>query len=504
MSRARRFVFNTAMGYALVASNIAFTVISVPLALRYLDKAEFGLWALAQQIAGYLMLIELGLPTAVSRLLADHKDRVNGGEYGSLLRTGAMVFVLQGVLLAVLGAAIALAAPAAFKIPSELAGSFCTVLLILAAFQGVSVALRAVSAPLWAFHRLDVAYGIGIITLAGNLASLWAGFELGWGIYSFAVAGIPSMIVCTLLGFVVCLRSGFYPGRGGWGAPSWQVFKQMFHFGKDVTLLSLGSQLVNASQVMILSRVAGLEAAATFAIGTKFFALGSQLTGRLIEVSAPTLTEMFVQKDSARLQRRFRDIFDTSLCLATIGAVALVLANDRMIAWWTSGVVTWSGQWDVLLGALLLATTFSRNFIGLAGIAGNLRPVRNIYLAEAAVFIAAGVPAARHFGIPGLLAASLAAHLLVTVGLSAVSARRVLPHIGAMLGPISKAAAILAAASAVTLATHPGAGGNAAGLATALVVVLVFSGVAAVIMLPAEVKDRVTAKVREILRGRHG
>ena len=200
----------------------------------------------------------------------------------------------------------------------------------------------------------------------------------------------------------------------------------MFVFGKDVMLMAIGSQLVNASQIMILGRVAGLEAAATYSIGTKFYSLGTQLTGRLLESSAPTLTEMFVRKESGRLRERFADIFRASLFIATSGAVALVVANATVVRWWTSGVIEWNFRWDLMLGALLLTTTCSRCFVGLFGVAGRLRPVRNLYLTEAAAFIAIGIPTAARFGIPGLIAASLLVHLLVTLTFSSVAAKRML------------------------------------------------------------------------------
>lgn len=200
----------------------------------------------------------------------------------------------------------------------------------------------------------------------------------------------------------------------------------MFIFGKDVMLMAIGSQLVNASQIMILGRVAGLEAAATFSIGTKFYSLGTQLTGRLLESSAPALTEMLVRKEIGRLKERFTDIFRASLFIAITGAVALVVANATVVMWWTSGVIEWNFRRDLMLGALLLATTCSRCLVSLFGIAGNLRPVRNLYLAEAAVFIVIGIPAAAHFGIMGLIGASLLVHLLVTFTFSSVAARRVL------------------------------------------------------------------------------
>lgn len=497
MKRARQFAANAGMGYVLVAANIAYTALSIPLALRYMGKEEFGLWSLAQQVAGYFMLLDFGLSSAQSRLLANHKDRVNGSDYSSLLLTGALVFGIQGCLLFAGGTVLALFAPDLFHVPGNLAADFRNVLIILSAVSGATVALRSFTAPLWAFQRLDIVYGFGALTLAGSLAGLWGGFQAGWGIYSLALAGIPPMILCTILGFTLCWREGFYPSRGSWSAPRWRVFREMFSFGKDVMLMSLGSQMVNASQIMILGRFSGLDAAATFAVGTKFYTMGSQLTGRLLDSSAPALTEMFVQGDATRLKRRFSDIFGTSLLLATVGAVVLVIANSRAVSWWTSGVIAWSSHWDLLLGALLLATTCSRCLIGLFGVAGNLRPVRNLYLAEAVMFVVIGVPAAFWFGIPGLLVSSLCSHLLVTLGYSTRVVKSIIEPLQFLRAPVLRAATIFATAGAV--GTLSNSYGKHSFFADALCIILL-SSVAAATITPRDVINGALANIRSILK----
>ena len=497
MKRSLQFFRNTAVGYALVAANIGFTILSVPLALRYLGKEDFGLWALAQQIGGYFLLIDLGLTSAMSRLLANHKDDIDGGAYGSLLLTGGLVFAVQGVLLAVFGTLFAFAAPQLFNVPDALAADFRNVLVILSLQSGAAIALRSITAPLWAFQRLDVSYGFGITSLVASLAFLWIGFHVGLGVYSFPLAGIPPMIVCGFLGLTFCYRHKFYPKSGAWGRPHWAAFIEMLSFGKDVMLMTIGSQLVNASQVMILGRVAGLEAAATFAIGTKFYAFGSQLTGRLVESSAPALTEMYVRGENERLRGRFFDICRTSLFLATTAAAALVAANSMSIGWWTSGLIQWPFSWDILLGLLLLATTASRCLVSLFGITGNLRPVRNLYLGEALLFVAIGVPAATWFQIPGLLAASLLAQLVVTLKYSLVASNQFIKSTKPLKIAAFIAAGIFAiAAVAAAFCYDRSLQGSLVGAGTIIVLASAAAGMA---ILSTEAKQHAFARARGIL-----
>jgi len=428
-TRTRNFFRGLGAGYVAIAVNIAYTAGSVPLALHYLGKEQFGLWALAQQIVGYLMLLDLGVSSAVSRFIADRKDEVNSGSYGSLLLTGAIVFAIQGGLIAIAGVAFSFFAPALFAVPDHLAGDFRNVLTIITFLAGLSVALRSLGAPLWAFQRLDASYGLGSFTLLTSFAALWGGFHLGWGIYSFAFAGIPAAILCPIITFLICWKSGFYPSAGHWGQPSLLLFRKIFSFGQDVVWVALGSQLVNASQIMILSRVVSLNAAATFAICTKLFTMGQQFAGRIIESSAPVLTEMFVRGDTTRFNLRFSNIFSITAFLSTLGAIALVAVNTPFVSFWTSGAVHWNLACDTLLAGLLIATSLTRCLISAFGLAGNLRPIRHIYFIEGCVFIALAIPAAAYFGATGLLFVSLVTHLAITGVLSLRASASILKSI---------------------------------------------------------------------------
>jgi O-antigen/teichoic acid export membrane protein len=103
MSRLKRFTHSLVSGYILLGANMLFTLASVPLALHYLSTPEFGLWALVSQLGGYISLIDLGMSSSVARILIDHKDDRQTGAYGSVIKTGALVGVVQGVLILVAG-----------------------------------------------------------------------------------------------------------------------------------------------------------------------------------------------------------------------------------------------------------------------------------------------------------------------------------------------------------------------------------------------------------------
>jgi hypothetical protein len=69
MSRVKRFTLSVTTGYLQLGVNVFYTLASVPLALHYLPKKAFGLWALVMQVSSYLALVDLGMASLAARLV---------------------------------------------------------------------------------------------------------------------------------------------------------------------------------------------------------------------------------------------------------------------------------------------------------------------------------------------------------------------------------------------------------------------------------------------------
>ena len=406
-SRSKKFTIGAITGYAAIGANIAFTMVSIPLSLHYLKKEQFGLWVLVSQISGYLNLVDLGMNGAASRFIADHKENVNGGLYGAVLINSGIAFIIQGILILIIGMIFSLCAGILFAIPNELNSDFKSLIMISATISGLSVALRIFGTPLWAFQRSDI---VNICTFSGVVISipvLFLGFKLGWGIYSFLVCQLPLVICAPAVYMYCCLRNSYYPKKGYWGRPTVSEFKKILNFGKDNFIISLGSQMVNASQLMIISRFVGLDAAATFAIGTKIYAMAMLLVVNPISVAAAGLTEIYVSGNYKLFANRYKDLIVITLGVSTFFGIVIACGNSTFVYIWTHGRIEWPVLNNLFLALLLVVKNINGNFIGVFGIIKNWKPVRFYCLVEGFIFITLGIILSMIFGIVGVLVASL-------------------------------------------------------------------------------------------------
>jgi O-antigen/teichoic acid export membrane protein len=447
-------------GYGSIAVNILYTMVSVPLAIHFLDKESFGMWALAAQVNGYLNLIDLGMTAAVSRYIADHKDHVNGGKYGSHLLTGGITFALQGLVIAGVGIGLSWFAPMMFAIPGHLAADFRQLLMLLAGLTGISIGLRSLGSPLWAFQRNDIINYISTLGLLVNLAILWWGFTRGWGVFSFAYATIPASLGIPAVYAWFCHRKGYFPSRGCWGRPRISIFRRMFHYGKDALMVNMGAQMINATQIMIVSRWVNLEAAAAFAISTKIYAMGILLIANPVSVSGPGLIELYVRGERARFIQRFWDVIAMTLAASTIVAVGIACGNRFFVSVWTQGSIQWNWAGDLILAILVILRSTNGCFLNLFGLTKDWRPVRHILALEGLLFIPLAIFLANFYGLTGVLVASLTAHLLITTLLSARAAAKIVGSPVRILGNLSASLGMIFMVAAMgwigtTLAAHP-------------------------------------------------
>jgi O-antigen/teichoic acid export membrane protein len=406
MSRLKNFTRNLATSYLQLGVNIVYSLVSVPLILHYLPKAEFGLWALLLQMMGYISLIDLGMTSAVARLLVDHKDNRSEKGYASLVKTAFLASLVQG---GVILAAVTLSAPllaSMMKIPVEYQHTFVVLMRWQGTIAAFSFCLRPLNLMLYAHQRMDIPTYNDMFNLLGSLGMLLVFLTRGCGIFSFVYASTAMALVGPCYLFWNCRRLGFLPQPGEWGKASWTVFKEVFGYGKNVFLMNLGAQLVTASQVIIVSRALGLEAAAAWAVGTKIFNLCMPLMCRPYGAALPGLFEMLARGETDRLRSRFKGMVILTGSLGVFLGVSLGLCNSLFVSVWTNHRISWSPENDLLLGLWLFVSSLQTTHLNFVAVTKQFGGARYIYFLEGCCFVLLASLAGRQAGFSGILAAS--------------------------------------------------------------------------------------------------
>jgi O-antigen/teichoic acid export membrane protein len=433
MSRVRKYIHSLISGYALLGANVLYTLASVPLALHYLTPEEFGLWALVTQVCNFnALLIDFGMAGSIGRILVDYKDDQTSSGYGTVIKTSFLVLAVQGVLIALVGGMIGFWLPEIVAVPEKYWRVFGLLVSGQCALLAAMMTMRVFAFVLQAHQRYDVSNYAQLGGLMASLAALWAAFESNLGLYGLLAGAGASTLVTSLSCWWASQRLGLLPGKGRWGRANRTTFKELFVFGTDLFLLSIGCQLISASQVPVITRALGPEtgllAAAIWSIATKIFLLVQQMVSRLLDFSSAAFSEMIARGERARLQARFRDVVILTGSLSVAAGLTAALCNQSFLEIWTRGRISWEVRNDFLMALSLIIFCSTRCHIGFVGLTKQIGAMKYIYLAEAVIFVVLAYLAVPRLGLSGVIIAGVFSNLVFS-GISGV--RRTMQYFGA-------------------------------------------------------------------------
>ena len=412
MSRSKNFLKGVSSGYLAMAANVVYTMGSIPLALHYLSKQEFGLWALVSQIATYFSLIDVGMYGSTSRTIIDFKDNKTDSRYGSVILTSTLVFLIQGIIVAIAGAGLCFFVSGLMDIPPRYVDSFRVLLVCQCLFLGFGFVTRIFGILLYSHQRYDVLNVLQTFQLAVMFGILWFCFKGGVGLYSMLITGAASTVLGSVIQGAACLRLGLFPKPGFWGKPNTATFWNLFSFGGDVFLVGLGYQLMSASQILIITRVIGLDAAATWAVCTKCFTLAQQMLSKIYDYSQGAFSEMFVRGERDRLRSRFKDVLILTMASSAFFCGSIAVANGEFVRVWTHGRVGWMLINDILMATFIFIDVVARCHGCLAVFTTKqVGFARYAYFIEGAFFIVIACLGAHLVGLPGVFAALILAKI---------------------------------------------------------------------------------------------
>jgi O-antigen/teichoic acid export membrane protein len=414
MSRLKRFALSLLSGYVQLGVNSLFTLVTVRLALRYLSDDEYGLWMPVTVIVGYIALMDFGLSGAAARILIDYKDHEKPEEYGGIIQTSAWVGLSQGALIFLVGTLLAFGLGPLLHIPANLERKFFWLVIGQCGVTAAMFATRIVALVLTANQRFDVNNYSGALALPVNCGVMWWGFAHGDGVFSMLWGQAAGVISALTFNWIGCYKLKLFPRKGQWGRPSWEKFRELFTFGRDVFLFMVGNQFINFSQTLLLTRLMGLKEALTWGICTRAYAILMQVIGRIFDFSTSALAEMMVRLEREQLLRRFREIETLSVNLAVAAAVLIAVANGPFVEVWTAGRIRWSPWNDLLLGVWLVMGMTVRVHTGLVGQAKAFRSLRYLYFIEGFAFIGLTILLHRFGGITMMLMVSILCSLCCT------------------------------------------------------------------------------------------
>jgi len=361
-SRGGRIAAAVSSGAAARMLSSFFTLVSLPLAVRYLGAERFGVWATIASTVVFLNLLDLGIASSLTNYIAQSYavgDRQNAARYttNALVLTAAVACV-AGVVLAIAWPTIDWAkllnvssAVSRAEVSSTVAAAVVLVLLGLPA----SLTGRILSG----YQEVHCSNGIIAFGTLANLAGLLMGLALqvSMPVLFVLTTGWITLANLTVL-FVMLLW--WKP----WLCPrlallEWGATRELLTTGSGFFLIQIAGAVVFSSDNVVLSHFLGPAQVTPYSVTWRVVGMTAVMQGLLFPALWPAYAEAYARGDYAWVRRAFRITFRGTIALNLVFASLLLAVGRTLIRWWAgpSAVPSLSllaamALWAVISGAM--------------------------------------------------------------------------------------------------------------------------------------------------------
>jgi O-antigen/teichoic acid export membrane protein len=419
---SRRAVVNTAFASYLQMASIALTgLISVSLALKFLDTERMGLWSFTIQSLGYFLLLDFGVSSSVGRLMGEPLHSSDPKECGRWLSLLLLVTSFQGLLIFLAGWFSVDWVINWFKISEALRPEARSLWIWMLSLNALTFPLRISSGILYAQNR---AYWPLLSSAAANWVGLLA-------FYLFLKAGTNTLAYCyaatfTTLGASVlpwlAIKWGQHRFKISFAAIRWSDLKALFNFSSGVFVIGVAIQVIFLSQTLVITKLLGLSAVTLFTVSSRAGTYGLQILWRTFDSLNPRWQQMYVVGDRAALAGSFKRYTGLTMSLALLGGTFLIVLNHPFVnllnLWAKRPGVYAGGIFDALLALYIWQHAWNHCLGFCAVLAKKIRGLAWIAVLDMMLNIVLSVVLGRLIGVKGVLVGSIIGSFVSTVYLT--------------------------------------------------------------------------------------
>jgi O-antigen/teichoic acid export membrane protein len=300
----RRLSINAIANLIRYGVYLTVSFLLTPFLVSRLGAKNYGLWVLVLSMLGYGGLLELGIQTAVVKLVAQLRAPEKEHDLRRLIATAFAYFQGAGILVAL---ALWFVAPHFLAHTVKESGNQEIVrhlLWILGVDVLVSFPGFVFTGVMFGYQNYHLKTAVDVISTAANAASLFLLLGNGHGLLTVAAVKTTLDSLATIAFLILCLRLS--PAMTlNVRLVTRQSMRELFTFGGKIFVSTTTSRMATSSEPVIVSYVLSNE-------WTTAFSIAKRLVGYIKEISWAATTgfmPMFSELESRNDLATIRDIY---------------------------------------------------------------------------------------------------------------------------------------------------------------------------------------------------
>ncbi len=414
MSRTHRFVGGVVLGYIHLVLVTVVGLWMTPFLLAHLGAGTFGVWLVAQQLLGYLLLMDVGVTALLPRETAFATGRAGGvaaaADLPLVVARARKAVSWQVPLVALAAFAVWSWAPGRWQ---EAAGPTA---LLLACFV-LLYPTRLYQAFLQGVQELPFLSRVQIGSWAVSTVLTIVLVLAGYGLYSLIVGWALGQAVT---GFATALRARI-TYRHVWPAwtcrPRWADVHPYLRKSAWISMAQVAQVFLTGSDLLLVGALLGSAAVVEYSCTGKLVMVLANYPQIIMASATPALSELWAAGRRDALRGTTAALTLLTLSVSGLIACLVVGLNAGFVSWWVGPEQYGGLQLTWLFAAQLILRHWNVTLIyGLLAFGGERR-ISVTNMVDGLVSITAGLSLIPVLGAEGAVLGSLLA--VVTVSLPA-------------------------------------------------------------------------------------
>jgi O-antigen/teichoic acid export membrane protein len=377
MSRNNLSIFKVLL--AAISTTWLFRILSVvsaliifPLLISHLGKKEFGIWVLVGQVVSFLTLSDIGITTAVGRLVARFRGQNDSEVIDRLLSTVFVLLTAAGLLVAIITLLISPWIPGLLAIERNYAG----VTRLIFTISGLSLAAQfplRIGMGILTGHQLYGPHGIGkilnsILYLLGVL--VLCGLN-NLNLVSLTLAAAAATLIAQIVLIIVAWRM-----TGPWAISprnlSSSIVREVMSLGFSTLTTSFTKLTYQKGIGVIIGRLLGLEAVGIYGIALSVIDSVRPFIAAFATPFTTLASELQTAQRLAHLRKTSNLVMRVTAAMAGCISAGLFIYSEPVLRlWlargdWTSDDFSQAGKTIAIMGlglAIALPQVVSRSIL---------------------------------------------------------------------------------------------------------------------------------------------
>lgn len=402
---------NAGAAYLAFGSTALWGLVSIPIAVAFLEPEQIGLWAIVNALLSYLAWADLGIGAAISRLIAPAVTDKNQQEMNRWWTATRVTLFILGLIVIVIGQLLCLVIQPITQCSQEVIRDSRLLLGGGALILGLTFPIRGVAGILLAEHRYHWAPLMQAASPWVNLSVFYLLLKSGDGLKAYLYAHGASQLFNWLCYKFLILKG---PNRYYWdrGGLTLDRFKKLLGFGSNIAVIGGVEAVLRSLPNLMVAKIAALSIVPIYNFSSRLPILGANLLNQTIRSFHPGLQRLYISGEKELFAQRHRQVCILTMSVAIVGAAMTLLVNGVLIQA-LAGYHYFAGHaTNTWFAISLITTAFSITYRILLTLSGNMGKASIVSTIKIVTAMLAGSAAWSHSGLTGIAATFALIHLI--------------------------------------------------------------------------------------------